>query len=71
MISVRIVSPTINYIGSAASDWNDNSKNYHTIHAVTLDTKFLLENFGRNHKALQDKLAECLYSVQNSRQILR
>jgi hypothetical protein len=63
ILPVESPGSTLNYIGRATSDWNDNSKNYHKIHAVTLDTKFLLENFGRNNKSLQERLAECLYSA--------
>lgn len=32
------------YKGFATSEWKDNSRNYHKIHAITLDAKFLLEN---------------------------
>lgn len=63
ILPVESPGSILNYIGRASSDWNDNSKNYHKIHAVTLDTKFLLENFGRNNKSLQERLAECLYSA--------
>lgn len=48
----------IKYIGKATSSWNDGSKNYHTVYAVTLDTKFLIENYGKNKEQLRVKLAE-------------
>lgn len=46
------------YKGYATSDWKDNSKNYHKIHAITLDTKFLLENAGKNSSEMKKRLAE-------------
>ena len=52
------IEEKLQYIGYAASDWHDGSKNYHTVHAVTLDTKFLLENGNRERRELQKKLAE-------------
>lgn len=48
----------IKYIGKATSSWNDGLKNYHTIFAATLDTKFLLENYGKNKEQLRAKLVE-------------
>lgn len=45
------------HIGTATSDWHDGSKNYHTIHAITLDTKFLIENMGRRNESLQKDLS--------------
>lgn len=48
----------IKYIGKATTSWNDGSKNYHTVHAATLDTKFLLENYEKNKEQLRAKLAE-------------
>ena len=52
----------LRYIASASTFWHDNTKNYHTIHALTLDTKFVLENKGRKCKELTDeliKLVQC------------
>lgn len=46
----------LQYIGFATSDWHDGSKNYHTVHAVSLDTKFLMENFGKKNENLRQKL---------------
>lgn len=46
------------YKGYAISEWKDNSKNYHKIHAITLDTKFLLENAGKNSTEMKKRLAE-------------
>ena len=54
----------LQYIGNAASDWNDGGKNYHTIHAVTLDTKFLLENGNRRSRELQNELSEMIENWQ-------
>ena len=48
----------IRYIGKATCGWQDGSKSYHTVYAVTLDTKFLLENYGKNKKQIRAKLAE-------------
>lgn len=45
------------YKGYATSEWKDNSKNYHKIHAITLDTKFLLENAGKNSSEIKRRLA--------------
>lgn len=50
----------IKYIGKATSSWNDGLKNYHTVYAATLDTKFLLENYGKNKEQLRAKLAEAV-----------
>lgn len=52
----------LQYIGCATSDWHDGSKNYHTVHAVSLDTKFLIENFGKKNENLQKELFACLLS---------
>jgi len=54
------IEEKLKYIGNAASDWHDGSKNYHTIHAVTLDTKFLLENGNKKRRDLQKELAELI-----------
>lgn len=48
----------LSYKGYATSEWKDNSKNYHKIHAVTLDTKFLIENAGKNNAEVKNRLAE-------------
>lgn len=47
----------LQYIGYATSNWHDGSKNYHTIHAVTIDTKFLLENGNKKSGEMQNELA--------------
>ena len=52
------IEEKLKYIGNAASDWHDGSKNYHTIHAVTMDTKFLLENGNKKSCEMQKELAE-------------
>lgn len=54
------IEEKLKYIGNAASDWHDGSKNYHTVHAVTLDTKFLLENGNKKCLELQKELAELI-----------
>ncbi|WP_308687335.1 hypothetical protein [uncultured Treponema sp.] len=54
------IEEKLQYIGNAASDWHDGSKNYHIIHAVTMDTKFLLENGNRECRKLQSELAEMI-----------
>ena len=54
------IEEKLKYIGNAASDWHDGSKNYHTVHAVTLDTKFLLENGNKKRRDLQKELAELI-----------
>lgn len=46
------------YKGYATTNWKDNSKNYHKIHAITLDTKFLLENAGKNSSEMKRQLAD-------------
>lgn len=46
------------YKGYATTNWKDNSKNYHKIHAITLDTKFLLENAGKKSSEMKKRLAE-------------
>lgn len=51
------IEEKLKYIGNAASDWHDGSKNYHTVHAVTLDTKFLLENGNKKSCEMQKELA--------------
>ena len=50
----------LQYIGYATSDWHDGSKNYHTIHAVTLDTKFLLENGSKRSDEMQKEIAKLI-----------
>lgn len=50
----------IKYIGSATSDWHDGSKNYHTIHALTIDTKWMMENAGKNTIDFRNELFELL-----------
>lgn len=50
----------LEYLGHATADWHDGSKNYHTIHAVTLDTKFLMENAGKNADEMKKKLEEMI-----------
>ncbi len=54
------IEEKLQYIGYAISDWHDGSKNYHTIHAVTLDTKFLLENGNKRSDEMQKKLARMI-----------
>ena len=54
------IEEKLKYIGNAASDWHDGSKNYHTVHAVTLDTKFLLENGNKKRRDLQKELARLI-----------
>ncbi len=47
----------LDYKGYATSEWKDNTKNYHSIHAVTLDTEFLMRNYGRNRDEVRKRLA--------------
>ena len=54
------IEEKLQYIGYAASDWHDGSKNYHTIHAVTLNTKFLLENGNKKRGEMQKELARLI-----------
>ena len=54
------IEEKLRYIGSATSDWHDGSKNYHTVHAVTLDTKFLLKNGNKKSDEMQKELAELI-----------
>lgn len=54
------IEEKLKYIGYAESGWHDGSKNYHTVHAVTLDTKFLLENGNKKRRDLQKELAELI-----------
>ena len=51
-------SKVFEYADSATAEWTDGSKNYHTIHAVTLDTEFLMRNAGRQSDVWRKKLAE-------------
>lgn len=46
------------YLGYATSEWKDNSKNYHYVHAITLDTQFLMTNGNKNSDALRKELIE-------------
>lgn len=46
------------YKGYATSNWKDNSKNYHKIHAITLDPRFLLENAGKKSTEMKRRLVE-------------
>ncbi len=54
------IEEKLQYIGYAAIDWHDGSKNYHTIHAVTLNTKFLLENGNKKRGEMQKELARLI-----------
>lgn len=36
------------YKGYATSEWKDNTKNYHFVHAITVDAKWLMECAGKN-----------------------
>ena len=46
------------YLGYATSEWKDNSKNYHYVHAITLDTQFLMINGNKNAAALRKELVD-------------
>lgn len=59
----RNAKELFSYKGFATSEWKDNSKNYHKVHAVTLDTKFLLENAGKGGTEMQKRLAEIICSA--------
>lgn len=59
------IEEKLQYIGSAASDWHNGSKNYHTVHAVTLDTKFLLKNGNKKSDEMQKELAELIENWKN------
>ncbi len=59
------IEEKLRYIGSAVSDWHDGSKNYHTVHAVTLDTKFLLKNENKKSDEMQEELAELIENGKN------
>lgn len=53
----------LKYIGSAKSDWHDGSKNYHTVHAVMLDTRWVMENVGKSGKNFKKELAELIERI--------
>ncbi len=55
----------LQYIGFATSDWHDGSKNYHTIHAVTIATKFLLENGSKKSDEMQKDLEQIFEEREN------
>lgn len=44
------------YLGCATSEWKDNTKNYHFIHAIGLDTQFLMTNGNKNAEELRKEL---------------
>ena len=46
------------YLGFATSEWKDNTKNYHYVHAITLDTQFLMINGTKNSDALRKELID-------------
>ena len=54
------IEEKVRYIGSATSDWHDGSKNYYTVHAVTLDTKFLLKNGNKKSYEMQKELLKLI-----------
>ena len=58
------IEEKLQYIGYATSKWHDGSKNYHTIHAVTLDTKFLLENGNKRSDEMQKELIKLVENWQ-------
>ncbi|MCQ2273082.1 MAG: hypothetical protein MJZ72_09920 [Bacteroidales bacterium] len=47
----------MHFLGTASSDWMDNSKPYHKIVGIQLDVKSVMRNYRRNEIA-QFKLAE-------------
>lgn len=53
----------LKYIGNAKSDWNDGSKNYHTVHAVALDTRWVMENAGKSGENPRTKLSELIERI--------
>lgn len=50
-------SKLLDYKGYATSEWKDNSKNYHYVHAVTLDTEFLMKSYNKNGDEMRKRLA--------------
>ncbi len=52
-------------LGTASSDWMDNSKPYHKIVGIQLDVKSVMRNYRRNEIA-QFKLAEVVRSGAES-----
>ena len=46
------------YLGYATSEWKDNSKNYHYVHAITIDTQFLMLSGNKNSEVLKKELVD-------------
>ena len=60
ILPANSTSKVLEYADSATSEWTDGSKNYHTIHAVTIDTEFLMRNAGRQSDVWRKTLAEAV-----------
>ena len=54
----------LKYIGYATSDWQENNKNYHFVHAVTFDTKTAMELAEKDTKVFKAELEKLLISKQ-------
>ncbi len=53
------------YLGYATSEWKDNTKNYHYVHAITLDTQFLMQKASTNSESLKKELID--FILKNSK----
>lgn len=48
------------YLGSAQADWGDRSKNWHQVHAIVADTRFLLRNYRSFPPVAKARLAQTI-----------
>lgn len=51
-------SKLFDYKGYAISEWKDNSKNYHYVHVVTLDTNYLMRNYQKKGDEMRKLLVK-------------
>ena len=58
----KIQNGKFKYLGYATSEWKDNSKNYHYVHAITIDTQSLMANGNKNSEALKKELVDFIIS---------
>lgn len=59
------------YLDYATSEWKDNSKNYHFVHAIAIDTKFLMVNGNKNSEVYKKELIDCIIKNETVKKLLK
>lgn len=65
LIPSENTSNKIEYIGNGISYWHDGSKNYHKIHIISVDTKFLIENYKLSNDKEKKELIDIIKKYGN------